>query len=571
VSKTKLKLLLWAILLLMALAGLWLVISGIGSLVVTFQQGANPASALNIVPNVPPDLHVDMAWLPDDPDTGRPMEPFTRSQIESAYLRAWLQWNLSHIKGEPYGLKTYFVGPALASVSSAVAEVAAQGWQAQQVDLAHRLQLHFYAADGSIVSFTDHGAEVVYGVRDDAGGPETVHVLPSTYDVVMFLEDGTWRVRHMVRRETGPFESSPEARSAVGPGFASRSGRQLVVDGVPFHVTGVNYYPQATPWDRFWPHYDPEVVDQDFGLIHSLGLNTVRIFIPFEQFGGPGLDPAMLDRLDDLLRRAEAHSLKVIVTLFDFRTDYNLLLWPEADRHLETLLTRFADHPAILAWDLKNEADLDFTQAGRETVLAWLEHMARLARRYDPNHLLTVGWSSSEAAVELVDVLDFVSFHDYLPPEGLAGRYEALREAVGDLPIVLGEFGLPTWNSFLFPNGHSEAEQASYYANILTALREADSAGYLAWTLHDFDHVPASVAGRLPWRTGPQGHLGVIRIDGQLKPAAFLLAPDAAIDVPRLAWWARFTKPFWLTMFAGGIAVVLLGTWIVRRMRKEGA
>ena len=113
VSKIHLKLLLWLALLLVAAGVLWLLLRGLGDLVAYFQRGADPASALNIVPNVPPDLHVTLAWLPDDADTGRAMEPYTRRQIEAGYLRAWLQWNLSYLKGEPFGLKTYFSGPAL--------------------------------------------------------------------------------------------------------------------------------------------------------------------------------------------------------------------------------------------------------------------------------------------------------------------------------------------------------------------------------------------------------------------------------------------------------------------------
>src|SRR5690242_17701807 len=106
-SKTLLKLILWGLVLGLLAVALWFGLGQIGQLLAYFQQGADPASAFNIVPNVPPDLGVALSWLPDDVDPGRAMEPNTRDQVQSAYLRAWLQWNLSYRKGQPYGLTTY--------------------------------------------------------------------------------------------------------------------------------------------------------------------------------------------------------------------------------------------------------------------------------------------------------------------------------------------------------------------------------------------------------------------------------------------------------------------------------
>ncbi|MBP7961000.1 MAG: cellulase family glycosylhydrolase [Caldilineaceae bacterium] len=569
--KTIVKLTLWAILgLILAAAALWSV-NGAARLAVYFKQGADPASALNIVPNVPQDFYVKLDWLPDDPDTGRKIDPFTRTQVESAYLRAWLQWNISYLRGHPYGLETYFTGPALDAAESSVSTATSRGWQIAQADTEHELTLHFYAADGSIASFTDARATVAQLIRDAEGNAIYAGEGTAVYDVVMMLEDGNWRVRHWLR-----VADVTEGAGSAGisrPNFVGVRAGQLWLDEQPFEVAGINYYPKATPWDEFWPNYDPAVTAADFAHIRALGLNTVRVFVPYVHPGGPKVDPAILDGLGDLLDQAEDQGLKVIVTLFDFRGDYNILLWPNADRHMETLLTTFRDHPAILAWDLKNEADLDYDSAGQTTVDAWLLHIARLARRLDPNHLLTVGWSSPEAAAvadpALADLLDLVSFHFYAPAVELADRYAALRVVALDRPILLGEFGLPTWNSPLFPHGHTEAEQAVYYADLLTALGATDAAGSLAWTLYDFEHVPATVAGRWPWQTGPQRQLGLLRGDDTPKPAAALLAPGADLTVPPLPAYARLLKPFWLTVLAGLIlAPLLLGAltiWYLRR------
>ena len=569
-SKNLLKLLLWAaIFAIGTLLSYWLLL-GITGLISYFQQGADVSSALHNIPALPSDLTVRWQWLPDDPDTGRQMEPFTRVQIESSYLRAWLQWNLSYTQRKPYGLTTYFSGPALADLDESIKQSAANniypaGWKVTQVDNAHNLQLHFYSADGSIVSLTDQNALVMETIQDSKNALIYSGENQASYDVVMFLEDGYWRIRHLVRTGTQPNPEASLVALQTAPGFVGIEGNHLVLDGQPFIATGINYYPQSTPWDLFWPKYTAATTDQDFKLIQSLGLNTIRIFVPFDQFGGSKPDPLVLDKLEDLLGRANNHGLRVIVTLFDFRTDYSPWLWSSADRQLEALLTRFRDNPTILAWDLKNEPDRDYSAAGFDNVNNWLRHTAQVARSLDPHHPLTIGWSTPAAALVLINSVDFVSFHFYAPAATLPAQLTTLNSAAANRPIMVTEFGLPTWNSPFFPNGHSEFEQAEYYADILNATRSGNVNGTLAWTLYDFTNVPATVAGRYPWQTGPQKYLGVVRADGTLKPAAKLLAPDAALDVTRLPIWARFFKPFWLTVVISLSVLGWLGFQIYRR------
>ena len=91
-----------------------------------------------------------------------------------------------------------------------------------------------------------------------------------------------------------------------------------------------------------------------------------------------------------------------MVTLFDFYGDYNVLNWTLTHRHAEQIVSTFKDHNAILAWDIKNEPDLDFDSRHKETVIAWLNQMIQEIKKFDPNHFVTIGWSSPEAALNLV-------------------------------------------------------------------------------------------------------------------------------------------------------------------------
>ncbi len=570
-TKTRLKLAIWLTFSLL-LAGTALVgIAGLANLVAYFQKGADPAAALNLIPNRPPDWPVAVTWLPDEADTGRDMEPVTRTRIEDAYVRAWLQRTLSYQKGENFGLGSYFSGPALAALEADLVRGAAAGRQIEQVALGHRLQLHFYSADGSIVALTDYGANLVHRIGGSGDTPALLTEETVPYQIIMIQIDGTWKVRQWVRREDIlPPEDVRPAAKPTPDGLVEAAGSRLAVGGRPFIIRGVNYYPQESPWLEFWPNYDGALIDRDLAHMRALGFNTVRIFVPFEQFGGADVDPVMIARLRDFLNVAGRRELQVIVTLFDFRGDYSLVTWPAADRHLETLLTTFNRHPAILAWDLKNEPDLDFDSQGEDLVTGWLAHAADLARRTDPHHLVTIGWSSPAAAAALVDRVDFVSFHYYEPAGDLPGRLAALRRKIGpEKPVALTEFGLPTWNSFFFPNGHTPAEQAVYLSQVLAAVEIGELAGSVVWTLYDFSEVPPIVAGSWPWQTGPQRHLGLIDLAGNPKPAAALFAPEAGRStLPSLPGWRRFVKPFWLALEAMvGLAILAVTAGLPRRHR----
>ncbi|MEI7643172.1 MAG: cellulase family glycosylhydrolase [Chloroflexales bacterium] len=564
ISKNLVKTILGAALLLAAMVAALAAVAGVANLLAFVQQGADPASALNIVPNIPPDLSVRIDRLPDPADVGRTMDPATRDKVEAAYLRAWLQWSLSYEHGGPYGLGSYFHGPALQRVSDAISGAIADGLSISQVNTSHQIGLRFFALDGRLLSFRDEDAHIVRITHDAKGNLVSSLELRAAYDVTMVEDNGLWKIYRLTQVRSAPL--GPPAPAVPAPGLVARTGNQLTLDGRAYVVAGVNYYPQATPWDLFWSSYDPQLIDADMAQVASLGMNTVRIFVPYAQFGGSQVEPKMLDRLGDLLARAEAHGLKVIVTLFDFHADYAPLLWPRADRHLEAILGRFVGNPAVLAWDLKNEPDLDYQAAGRANVMAWLEHTARVVRAADPSHLITIGWSNPEAAADLTDQVDFVSFHYYAPVAQLSARYAQLRAATAR-PLLLGEFGLSTWNSSFFP-GSSEVEQAAYTADLLGKLRATDAAGFMIWTLYDFRKVPANVAGRAPWTNNPQQHLGVLRADGTPKPVAALLAPGASLNVPRPTLAARMLKPFRVTLMivwlllASGIAL-----WLVPRRR----
>lgn len=125
---------------------------------------------------------------------------------------------------------------------------------------------------------------------------------------------------------------------------------------------------------------------------------------------------------------------------------------------------------------------------------------------------------------------------------------------------------MSTWNS-VWPHGHSEEEQASYYADLLRQHRSFATAGEMVWTVYDFDRVPLAEFS-LPWQQAIQGHMGLVRRDGTLKAAATLFAPNASLDLAPLPAWQRFIKPFWLFLYGCAIVGVIILWWLLRWWRR---
>ncbi len=547
---------------------------GLGRLVVRTQSGADPATALNLIPAVPSDLEDRLLWLPDRPlsEEQRALEPNTRALIAGAYLRAWAQWGISLEIGQPYGLATYFSGPALAGVTRNVTQTVTSGWTIRQSNLHHELVLHYYADDGSVVAFTDRNVQLVQQFRPHDSAAQTSdsegYLLQSDhrYDVVMLLQDGNWRIYQWLRLgDADPALNSPWQRTKlVAPTSAAAPSTQiatiesgtLLIDGRPVALAGVNYYPQAAPWTAFWPTYNRAQTTIDLRRIRELGLNTVRIFLSYEDFGGTVVTAEKRAKLANFLDQAAAARLHVIVTLFDHHTDHHPATWAADARHIATLVPYFAEHPALLAWDIKNEPDRDYGYNGQPLVDGWLRFVAQHVRWHDPNHLITIGWSTPEAATALTDVVDFVAYHYFDEPATYRARIGALQQAVGEKPILLEEFTFSTWNSPFYP-GHTELEQANYYAAMLNTHQLTESLGYLVWTLYDFDTVPLAEF-RYPWQRATQAHMGLLRRDGMAKPAAALVNPSVQRSLTTVSILQRLTKPFWLTIGSSLFLLLLL-------------
>lgn len=435
----------------------------------------------------------------NDGNEGRKISQQKINTIRNDYLDAWYVKHIAYKTNTRVGIEDYFTKSARQNIYNILDYNKLNKISVESTTLEHNLDIEFFSEDGQLIVLTDTDAlEYKKVFKDNKLILESTEV--STYKYVLLLEDGFWRIRHMVKEASKKYENTP-IKTAIAY----------------TNIKGINYYPQATPWDMYGEEFDINIIKNDFRIIKKAGLNSIRIFVPYEDFGKAEIKYEKLEKLKKVLDTALKLDLKVVITLFDFYGNYDVLDWTLNQRHAEKVVEMFKDHEAILAWDVKNEPNLDFDSRGEENVTAWLDFMIILIKSIDHKHPVTIGWSNTKSAPILQDKVDVVSFHYYDELADFETEYHKLKGKIkNNKPIILQEFGLSSYGGMWRPFVGSEEKQANYYKEIQKSMTK-NSIPFMSWTLYDFDNVPKEVLGRLPWRTNPQKKFGFITSSGKKK------------------------------------------------------
>lgn len=316
----------------------------------------------------------------------------------------------------------------------------------------------------------------------------------------------------------------------------------------PFRL-GVNYWPRrkAMGW---WSDFDAGEVRDEFAVIGALGLDTVRLFLLWDDFQPEPdrVDAGCLAALTSVCDIAADYSLGLDITFFTghmsgpnwsprwllhdsppplpygrlvsrrevvhrgYRNMYTDAVALEAQRLLlHTVVSSLCDHPAVWMWNLGNEPDLFAIAPDRATGRGWVEEMTALIKSIDAAHPVTCGLhfpSLTRADIFRADdtfaVTDVAVMHAYpmyvawiddpLDPDFVPFTC-ALTSALCGKPALMEEFGGCT-----APHGNeSQVWQWTAYGAPKRQFMasEEDLAAYIAAVLPKLVEVGAS--GALLW------------------------------------------------------------------------
>lgn len=239
-------------------------------------------------------------------------------------------------------------------------------------------------------------------------------------------------------------------------------------------LVGSNYLPanainQLEMWQQ--ETFDPKRIDLEFGWAQSLGMNTMRVFL--HDLVWQQDSQAFKKRIDTFLSIAARHNIKPVLVFFDSCWDPNPTLgpqpkptpgvhnsgwvqspgakaladpsqYPRLEEYVKGVIGAYANDDRILAWDIWNEPDNGNGSSygskeppnKKELVLALLPKAFAWARSAQPSQPLTSGvwdghWGKDEnveATNKLqLELSDFISFHNYGPPDAFNKRVESLK------------------------------------------------------------------------------------------------------------------------------------------------
>ncbi|TFB87348.1 hypothetical protein E3O44_09565 [Cryobacterium algoricola] len=561
-----------------ALLGLGLIAATMGFLVLSGQitlqssTGAKVSSGLHEVATVPVNASQLVTWLPDAWQRERVLEPATRMMIAASYIRAWAAIGRFQSTGERPAVIDTFSGAA----RRAVLELPRTGPSATW-DLRHSLELEFYALDGATVAFHDGGANIARTVG--TGVSETVLLSHESYDVVMVLEDGFWRIRQLRRSAgsdtatlttdaagataiTGAAATTPRAIPASlateyrPAGWAPVVPVAVKATATPTPTPGATLTPapSVTPAPAPAPTLlAPATLGADFARLRALGFDTIRVPLPYTELGGATPTDDAITGLITLLEQADRHGLRVQLVLFDGFPDLTPANWLAADAHLTAIATAVRGQPALALWDLADRPEQRTTGSPSPAeIRAFLLHIGATLRELDPGTPQTISWATSTAAADpsMAGLVDAVSLHLTGGGDPTAA-IEAVRTALPDRAMLLTLTGLSTEGGW-GPLPKTETRQASDVARVLLAAERAGLSHLSVATLTD----TKTDAG------------GLLRTDGSAKPAAALFeagAPLTTIPAPGVLDYA--TSKFWILVVAVLLAAAGALLW-ARRLRR---
>jgi mannan endo-1,4-beta-mannosidase len=207
--------------------------------------------------------------------------------------------------------------------------------------------------------------------------------------------------------------------AAASGSFPTTSGTKFVIDGKPGYFAGTNSY---------WIGFLTNNSDIDLVMQHlaSSGLKILRVWgfndvtttptdgtVYFQSFanGEATINTGAngLQRLDYVVKSAEAHGIKLIINFVNNWTDYGGMAayfsyagitsntqWynstkaqTQYQKYIKAVVSRYINSPAIFAWELANEPRC--TGCDLSTLKTWVINTSKYIKSIDAKHMVTTG------------------------------------------------------------------------------------------------------------------------------------------------------------------------------------
>ncbi len=302
------------------------------------------------------------------------------------------------------------------------------------------------------------------------------------------VPNATHALRVVAYDQAAPANTGEATRSVItrnisqaGPSLIGVVGRQLLVqqrnvDGslqpeAPYVIRGVDWSPASrnTPGGGLASVRRPEFgtwYQTDIPLLKAMNVNTVRVFMDLGLLGDAGVTVPGLTMLDEFYR----NGIMVIMTVDDGNGTAS---------RVSPAVTYYKNHPAILAWSLGSEWNINLFWDGTmtlDTAAQRIEDEAATIKSLDTTHPVISSYGEFDLYPGSIDKLiqfvnrpdskvDIWSFNLYRGDS--FGALWVQWPLISTKPMFLAEFGVDAFHATLLvnpapPGAMNEAEQAQW-------------------------------------------------------------------------------------------------------------
>ncbi len=240
-------------------------------------------------------------------------------------------------------------------------------------------------------------------------------------------------------------------------------------------ITGANFLPstainQLEMWQA--ETFDSSTIDRELGWAQNIGFNTMRVYLHSMAWKQDA--QGFKSRIDKFLSIADRHGIKALFVFFDDcwlptanagkqpepkpgvhnsgwvqdpgqPLSNDTTLFPELERYVTDVMTRFKKDKRILLWDLYNEPG---NSGKKDSSLPLLKKVFSWARAVNPDQPISAGlwaWDFEKLNAFQLQNSDVVTYHNY-EDQPLHLRTLQLLKATGR-PMICTEYMARTRNS----------------------------------------------------------------------------------------------------------------------------
>ncbi len=174
---------------------------------------------------------------------------------------------------------------------------------------------------------------------------------------------------------------------------------------------------------------DRETLERHLSYCRRLNLNSVRFWLSMEQYEAEG--DRYFDGIESFMSICWEYGVSAMPILWngnfirEFR-EPDEEWYARAEKYANDFISRFRNEPYILMWDVINEpmcndymnevrdTEPDEYEARFKKLEKYVRRLCGIVRRADPEGCMTVGHENVKHLKSSADLVDVISFHDYL-------------------------------------------------------------------------------------------------------------------------------------------------------------